>query len=134
MTWPTVVIIAAAITAGVATEILRRKRLAPLLGRACAGRHWRETFPAASKADIREFLQIFVDSFALRRKHSLAFQPHDRIIDVYHALNPPELCVADALELETLAKMVQDRYGLDLGRIWRVDLTLGELFTKVRAA
>jgi hypothetical protein len=37
----------------------------------------------------------------------------------------------DALELETLARRLEDSYGFKVREIWRDDLTLGELFSKI---
>ena len=133
MHWPLIIFwtLAGAIT--VAVEIARRRRLSPMLDRSCAGRDWRRAFPDAPKGDIRTFLKLFVDGFALRRKHYLAFRPTDRIMDVYRAINPPEWTAADSMELEIFAQELERRYGLSLESIWRDDLTLGEVFGRTRA-
>lgn len=39
----------------------------------------------------------------------------------------------DALELETLVSKLQKQYTLELEPIWSDQLTLGELFTRIRA-
>jgi propanediol dehydratase small subunit len=133
MHWSSIIfwIVAACIV--VACEIARRRRLAPILTRSCAGREWRRSFPDASKTDIREFLKLFVDGFALRRKHYLAFRPTDRIVDVYRAINPPKWTAADSMELEIFAQLLDRRYGLALESMWRDDLTLGEVFGRTRS-
>jgi hypothetical protein len=133
MHWPSIIFwtLAGAIT--VAGEIARRRRLSPLFDRGCAGRDWRRAFPDAPKGDIRTFLKLFVDGFALRRKHYLAFRPTDRIMDVYRAINPPKWTVADSMELETFARELERQYGVSLESIWREDLTLGEVFGRTRA-
>ena len=42
--------------------------------------------------------------------------------------------MADALELETLAKEVEVRYAVKLESIWHDHLSLGELFESTRKA
>jgi propanediol dehydratase small subunit len=114
---------------GVAVEIARRKRLRPYFQRRCAGRHWRKQFPTSSKAQIREFLGVFIDAFALPRKHQLKFRPDDRVMDVYRAIN--QRGWPDAMELESLAHSLKRRFGVSLEGIWRDDLTLGEVFALI---
>jgi hypothetical protein len=36
---------------------------------------------------------------------------------------------ADQLELETLVRLIQDEYKVDVHPIWREDITFGELFS-----
>lgn len=55
-------------------------------------------------------------------------------MDIYHAINPPELMGGDALELEIFELDLRERYGLVLDDIWRHDITLGEVFEKARVA
>lgn len=112
-----------------ASEIARRRRLAPLFNRPCAGREWRRRFPDAPKEEVRQFLQMFVDSFSLERERYLTFRPDDQIMEVYRAINPPKWTVADSLELETFALAIESRYGFSLKSIWRDELTLGEVFS-----
>jgi hypothetical protein len=133
MNWPLIIFWTVAGLLVVATEIARRRGLSPMLRRRCAGRDWRRAFPHAQSDEIRAFLKIFVDAFALRRKHYLAFRPTDRIMDVYRAINPPKWTVADSLELEIFAQDLERQYGLSLQSIWRDDLTLGEVFGRTRA-
>jgi hypothetical protein len=118
----------------VVSFLAQRRRLAPMLSRPCAGRDWRRAFPDAPKADVRAFLKLFVDSFALRPHHYLAFRPNDQIIDVYRALNPPSSVAGDAMELETFAQELERQYRVRLESIWRDDLTLGEIFSRTRSA
>jgi len=40
----------------------------------------------------------------------------------------------DTHELETFAKRLESRYGFELARIWREDITLGDVFAKTTAA
>jgi len=74
-----------------------------------------------------------VGSFGFPRKRALQFAPNDRLLDIYRALYPLKN-MPDALELETFAKRVEATYDLDLVRIWREDITLGEVFAKTTAA
>jgi len=110
-----------------------RRRLRRYWGRSCTGRAWMKQFPAAEADDVRRFLLLFVGSFGFSRKRALQFTPTDRVLDIYRALNPLN-GMPDALELETLARRVQTTYGLDLVRIWREDITLGEVFANANAA
>jgi hypothetical protein len=99
----------------------------PFQGRLCQGQIWRRKFPDASKKEIRDFLLIFVNAFAFKDRDKLKFGPEDKVLDIYRALYPKEW-MADALEVETLAKSVRKEYDLDLTTIWSETLTLGELF------
>ena len=97
--------------------------------RSCTGRAWKQAFPGASKAEIRNFLHLFVDAFAFPRKRSLQFAPADQLLSVYRALYPIKGW-PDALELEDLARRLEQTYGVDLRSIWRDDLTMGGIFEK----
>jgi hypothetical protein len=99
--------------------------------RGCAGRAWRERFPCAKKEEIRGFLELFVESFALSSKRRLSFAPDDRVIDVYRAIYP-ETFAADAFECETLVKECEERYGVDITRGFSDNTTLGDLFRTVQ--
>ncbi len=100
---------------------------APFRQRPCQGAAWRETFPQAPKQDIRDVLELFVRAFAFRSSSRFSFAPDDTILSVYRALYPSRW-TPDALEIETLSKLVARRYGIRLAEVWRSDLTLGELF------
>ena len=117
-------------------HVHRSRSLRPYWERGCTGIRWRRRFPHSSKTDIREFLLIFVDAFLFSERRRSRFSPDDRVIDVYRAVYPPEDGSADNLELETLAMLLERRYGIDLRAVWREDITLGELYehTRTRAA
>ncbi len=132
MSWPAIIFLLFVVAIVLAVEILRRRTFRPFSARSCRGRDWRRRFPDTSKDDIREFLSVFVDGFALSRKHSLKFRPQDRIMDVYRALNPPHLVEGDVLELENFGMFLDERYGLSLDDIWHDDITLGEVFERAR--
>lgn len=122
----TYVWIAAAVLAfGVVVE---RVRLRKFWSRACTGRLWKRRFPRSSKTEIREFLDLFVDSFAFSQSRRLCFSPDDRVMDVYCALYPYPKLVADSMELETFALKAGERYDVDLLPSWREDITLGEIY------
>jgi propanediol dehydratase small subunit len=100
--------------------------------RSCMGRAWKRTFPEASKDDIRRFLYVFVDAFAFPKRRALQFAPTDRVLAIYNGIYPLEGW-PDALELETFALRLEGRYALDLRKIWREELTLGEIFLRVNS-
>jgi len=100
--------------------------------RSCQGRGWRQAFPTAPKREIRVFLTVFVEAFAFDESEKLKIGPEDGILHIYRLLYPHRW-MPDALEVETLAKEMERRYGISLGEIWREDLTLGELFAHTRA-
>ena len=75
---------------------------------------------------------MFVSAFAFADKDKLKFRPDDKILDVYRNLYP-SLWMPDALEFETLTYDLKKQYALDLETIWSDDLTLGELFSHIRA-
>jgi hypothetical protein len=54
-------------------------------------------------------------------------------MEIYRALYPDK-GMPDALELETLASRLQQRYGIDAAKFWRDDLTLGEIYEQTRRA
>src|SRR5947207_949478 len=93
------ILIAAAVFAFGA--IVERVRLRKFRSRACTGRMWKQRFPQASKTEIREFLDLFVDSFAFSPSRRLCFSPDDRVMDVYRAMYPYPKLMADSMELET---------------------------------
>ena len=96
------------------------------------GIRWRRRFPDSPKTEIREFLSAFVDAFGFRQSRRCYFSPDDKVMDVYHALYPPG-SLADSMELESLARQLEKRYGVDVTDSWREDITLGELFAQTRA-
>src|SRR5690242_13545296 len=97
-----------------------RRRMQKFFDRSCGGREWRRAFPVASNQEIREFLGIFVDGFSLSC-HVLKFRPDDQLLQVYQAINAWSF--GDSLDFETFAALLEDRYGVALGSIWRDDLT-----------
>jgi len=70
-----------------------------------------------------------VKAFAFSDNEKLKLRPDDKILEIYKALYPSKW-TPDALEFETLAKDLQQRYSVELEKIWRDDLTLGDLFTE----
>ena len=76
------------------------------LDRACAGFRWRRRYPQASKSEIREFLDLFVQAFGFRRRRRLYFVPNDRVMDIYRTLYPVR-GMPDGMELEILVRDLQ---------------------------
>jgi hypothetical protein len=81
--------------------------------------------------EIREFLSLFVQAFAFKDTERLKFKPTDEVLGIYRALYPQKW-MPDALEVETLAKDLGKRYGINLGELWRDSITLGEIFAVTR--
>jgi propanediol dehydratase small subunit len=114
---------------GLLMSMQTRAAMQPYWERACMGIRWRRRFPGAPKTEIREFLDLFVDAFAFRRKRRCSFSPEDRVMEVYRALYPPG-SEMDSMELETLCKMLEKRYGVDFFASWREDITLREIYER----
>jgi hypothetical protein len=99
--------------------------------RPCSGVGWKREFPNSPKAEIREFLSLFVDSFCFDAERRCSFLPGDKLMDIYSALYPPGGMGADCLELETFCMMVKKRYRLDIAGVWNKDVTLGDVFVLI---
>jgi propanediol dehydratase small subunit len=117
----------------VAVSVLYPRTIGEYWKRSCMGTAWKRTFPRASKDEIRQFLNVFVDAFAFPRHRGLKFGPADRVLAVYRSLYPVQGW-PDALELETLALRLDRQYAVDLRKLWRDDLTLGEIFSQIHDA
>jgi hypothetical protein len=130
MTWLIIVLVVAVSAAGIL--IADHVRLRRYWERTCTGASWRSVFPDATKGEIREFLGMFVSAFGFGASRRLAFEPADRVMDIYRARYPSRGWPVDSLELETLAALARKRYALDLLSFWRDDVTLGELFERPR--
>jgi propanediol dehydratase small subunit len=105
------IILVIAVTAVVLCSIVSASRLpTPFASRRCQGKGWPEAFPNAPKAEIREFLVLFVDAFAFPGKEKLKFSLDDKILSIYRALYPSRW-MPDALEVETLSKDIEAKYG-----------------------
>ena len=123
--WIAVVVVV--VIASIPFEIKARRRLRVYWDRRCTGIQWRRRFPSASKHEIRAFLDAFVDGFAFPRKRRLCFSPDDKVIEIYRTLYP-SLGGVDALEMETFAKLLEDKYRLDVEHLPKREYTLGDLF------
>ena len=112
---------------------ITRSRLGEHLSRRrCQGRSWLRAFPDASKAEIRDFLALLAEAFGLYRSERMKLSPEDRVMEVYGLLYPHPEVTPDCLELETLARLLEDQYGLDLERACQDDVSLGALFALTR--
>ena len=116
---------------GTLIELQTQKALRRYWDRACMGIRWRRRFPESPKTEIREFLDLFVGAFGFRRTRRCFFSPDDKVMEVYRTLYPPGNEV-DGMELETLCKKLNKRYGIDFATSWREDITLGEIYEQAR--
>lgn len=132
MWWVFAALLAGVVLLATASGAVQHRAFSSIASRSCGGRSWRQAFPTASKTDIRRLLQLFVDAFAISRKHALRLRPDDAVRAVYHSLNPPGWSIADAMELESLDLGLKTNYGVELKTFWRQDITLGELFHRAR--
>ena len=99
--------------------------------RGCMGENWKVEFTNSNKEDIREFLLLFADSFAFSSGDKLKFEPHDKLLEIYKELYPSKW-LADAMEFETLADELVNKYQVKLNDLWHNDLTLGQLYLGVK--
>ena len=132
MSWLLLIFIAVAVIWAVAVLIVGYRAMRIVRGRSCAGLEWRRRFPDARADEIRRFLDVFVDAFIFPEKHRSRLQPDDRVMDIYHMRNPPGWGLGDSMELETLGLDLERQYGFDVLDSWHDDITLGELFRRVR--
>jgi hypothetical protein len=127
------IVLVIAVTSAILCGVVSAARLpGPFASRGCQGKGWREAFPSAPKSEIRQFLVLFVDAFSFPNKEKLKFSPDDKILSIYRALYPSRW-MPDALEVETLAKDIEAKYGLPFASVWSENLTLGELFAITRS-
>ena len=97
------------------------------------GKNWKKSFPNRANEEIRNFLVFFTDAFAFSHKSKLKFEPEDQLMEIYRELYPSKW-MPDALEFETLAEDLEKEYGILFKDIWHEELSLGEIFTKVKNA
>jgi propanediol dehydratase small subunit len=127
-----VFVIGLAVVATILLIISHPRTIREFWQRSCMGRTWKLTFPRASKGEIRQFLYMFVDAFAFPKRRALQFAPTDRVLAIYRGLYPLKGW-PDALELEKLALRLERKYAVDLRKIWRDELTLGEIFSRINS-
>jgi len=131
--WPIIAITFFATVIFVLSFVHERKEMGKYLLRSCIGVsfRWRRQFPNASKNEIREFLDQFTEAFGFKTSWRLHFLPDDRVMDIYRVRYPIR-GTPDGCELEYLIKLLRKRYGIDVFKSWREDVTLGDLFTRIR--
>ena len=101
--------------------------------RKCMGKNWKKSFPNTANEEIRKFLILFTDAFAFSNKNKLKFEPEDKIMEIYRELYPSKW-MADSLEVETLANDLEKEYRINFNEMWHEELSLGEIFSKVKNA
>lgn len=101
----------------------------PFRSRTWQGRGWNRHFPQTPIKEIRVFLLFFVKAFAFSDDAKLKLNPDDKILEIYKTLYPSQW-IPDALEFETLERDLRQKYSVELEKIWREDLTLGDLFVE----
>ena len=109
----------------------QRRAYASYRERKCAGALWRRRFPSAAKAEIRLFLDCFVEGMGFPSKLRLQFRPDDEVIGIYRSLYGGRTPVADSMECESLAKLLASEFEVPLERVlagWHEKVTLAELF------
>ena len=126
----TILLIAGIAATVVWTTLFGGKLPRPFGSRSCQGKDWRQSFPDASKTEIRQFLSVFTEAFAFDNREKLKLNPNDQMLDIYRALYPHKW-QADAMEFETLDKDLKSIYGVSFNNVWRDGLTLGQLFVHV---
>ena len=101
--------------------------------RSCTGENWKKAFPKTSKEEIRTFLLLFTSAFAFSPKNKLKFEPEDKVMDIYRELYPSKW-MPDALEIETLADDLEKEYSVNFNDLWHENVSLGEIFSKIKNA
>ncbi len=69
------------------------------------------------KQNIRDFLALFAEAFAFKDSMKLQFNPNDKILDVYRSLYPHKR-QPDALEVDTLATLIEETYRVNFSDVW----------------
>lgn len=87
---------------------------------------WHQQFPNASKAEIREFLNIITHPVK-----DCGFSPDEKLIGVYRDLYGPT-ATPDQTKIENLANELAQRYGVKVLNLLREDMTAGELYALMR--
>jgi hypothetical protein len=101
-------------------------------GRPSTATLWASSFPDATPADIRSFLEIFVDAFAFGAKRAFCFGPEDRLSEIYDALYPCGSRGAGG-EMTCFYLMLQRRYGRSISADEFSGMSLGEIFDFMHA-
>lgn len=78
---PGILFVVAVIYAGILCEIHRTRALRPYRECGCMSIRWRRRFPGDPKSEIRGFLRLFLEAFALRKRWLSRFSPDDRVME-----------------------------------------------------
>ena len=90
---------------------------------------WRSAFPGHRDGQVATFLAMFCDAFDFTPNRRMAFEPHDRVVDVYRT-KYPRAGMTDGFEFERFADAMRRNYSFDLPH---GDMTLGDIFGQVHA-
>lgn len=94
--------------------------------RSLRGRGWSSACPAATNAEIRDFLSVFANAFAKRENEHVKFVPSDTLSNAYRKLRPGRI-TPDTQEFEALARELNRHYGLAFDSYRASGITLGAL-------
>jgi hypothetical protein len=127
VSWYLILGVLLAVVFATALEFAARTRLRRYFDRPCAGIQWHRSFPDVPHDEIRAFLRMFAESFAIDVKYACRLSPVDQLKDIYLARYVPHLTLDDHMEFESLVLNLEDRYGVKLEAVFHETLTLGEL-------
>lgn len=120
--------IVAVVLLTVVLELMFGARLPrPYSDRPCTGKDWKRAWPLAKKSDVRDFLALVASAFALNKVEQLRLRPTDSVFGIYRAIYPNSW-MPDSMELETLARTLEEDYGVNLADMWHDAVTLGDVF------
>jgi hypothetical protein len=131
--------IAFVVVLGIAALIYARitQKPNPFDARGCMGKAWKRAFPDASNQHIREYLDCLVNGMDLDQP-KLAFDPDDKVIDIYRSIYGGRTPLGDFFECETYLSNIDNKFGVSPGKIledvWTNEqVTLGQIYAYIRA-
>jgi hypothetical protein len=110
-------------------SLVQAIRLRKISSRQCQGRAWKSVFPDCTNQEIRDFLQIFLDSFIVPQRLKLRLSPDDRPYDIYKIMSAG----VDSFEYENFTEALQKRFGRGLPETMDQSWTLGDIFRHTRS-
>ena len=103
----------------------------PYCSRQCTGRNWKNSFPSASKREIRYFLSSITQAMLFDKSHYLKFSPEDKVFDIYLTSNNSKPSECDMSECELFADFFVIEFKIPSDVFydsWDENTTLGTLF------